>query len=41
MSTQNEVNDSFNWWFMLGIVLALVGLSLSPYLIYIGSLILK
>jgi hypothetical protein len=39
MVAATEVNDSFNWWYALGIVLTLVLLCLSPYLAYIGKLI--
>ncbi|MFT5282684.1 MAG: hypothetical protein ACI94Z_001516 [Yoonia sp.] len=39
MSPETQVNDSFNWWYMLGIVGALIVMCLSPYLIFIAKLI--
>jgi hypothetical protein len=38
MVAATEVNDPFNWWYVLGIVGSLVLLCLSPYLTYIGKL---
>lgn len=35
-----EVNDSFCWWQVLVIVSTLILLCLSPYLVFIGTLIL-
>jgi hypothetical protein len=32
-------NDPFGWWYALAIVSALVLLCLSPYLVFIGTLI--
>ena len=39
MIAETQVNDSFNWWYALGIVGTLVVLCLSPYLIFIAKLI--
>ncbi|GAC28118.1 hypothetical protein GPAL_1245 [Glaciecola pallidula DSM 14239 = ACAM 615] len=39
MVAATAVNDSFCWWQLIAIVGALVLLCLSPYLIFIGTLI--
>ncbi|WP_371193846.1 hypothetical protein [Glaciecola sp. SC05] len=40
MTAQTETQDSFNWWYLLGIVGSLVVLALMPYVAWIGKLIL-
>ncbi len=40
MSTEIETFDSFNWWQLLGIILSLLILALSPYVVYILKLVL-
>jgi hypothetical protein len=39
MQAQTEIIESFNWWQMLGVVAALVVLSLMPYVAWILKLI--
>lgn len=38
-TNQTDTPDSFNWWYLLWNLCALVGLALLPYLAYIGKLI--
>lgn len=40
MAAATEVNDPFNWWYVLGIVGVLVLLCMLPFLAAIGKFIL-
>lgn len=36
MLATTDTNDTFNWWYLIANLGALVGLTLLPYLVYIG-----
>lgn len=41
MIAETHTVDSFNWWYLLANVAALVGLALLPYLVFIAVIILQ
>lgn len=41
MHAETQMNDSFNWWYLIANVGALVALALLPYLVWIGVIIFQ
>jgi uncharacterized membrane protein len=39
MNATIATNDTFNWWYLIANLGALVGLALLPYLVFIGIII--